>query len=141
MLLNIDGCTVPSLFDEVKLYNVTKSYELLPSSSNISDCAKSRYISQGFREKMKAFVVHSLPTLRQSSIRIIVSCVAMLGFRICLLEITQAYLKSKDKLSRQIYITPKRRSLSCSVSVRTGYFRLQNYSMECVIRETTGVKL
>ncbi len=38
----------------------------------------------------------------------IVSCAALLGFRICLLDITLAYLQAKDKLSREEFIRPKR---------------------------------
>ncbi len=56
---------------------------------------------------MKPFVVHNTPTLSQTSSKIIVSCACLLWFRLCLLNITQAYLQSKDKLTRAVFIKPK----------------------------------
>eukprot|EP00171_Calliarthron_tuberculosum_P005790 IDg5790t1 len=35
--------------------------------------AKARFVGQGFRDKLKDFIVHSSPTLRQSSTKIILS--------------------------------------------------------------------
>ncbi len=57
---------------------------------------------------MKPFVFHNNPTLHQSSSKLIISCAVLLWFRICLLDIAEAYLQAKDKLSRERFIKPKR---------------------------------
>ena len=69
--------------------------------------AEARYVAQGYNDKMKLFVVHDTPTLRQSSIKIIVNSACLLSFRISLLEITQAYLQSKQK-SPESYLLNRR---------------------------------
>lgn len=69
---------------------------------------KARYVVQGYNDRVKPFVVHNSPTLRQNSSKIIVSFASLLGFRICLLDINQAYLQSKYKLSLDLFIMPKR---------------------------------
>ncbi len=38
------------------------------------ETAKPRYVSQGYKGKLKPFVAHNTPTLRQTSSKIIVSC-------------------------------------------------------------------
>lgn len=64
--------------------------------------AKARFVGPGFNDRMKPFIVYNTPTLRQTSI--IVSSSVILGFNISLLEITQAYLQSKDELTRDVFI-------------------------------------
>ena len=68
---------------------------------------KARYVVQGHRDKMELFVVHNSPKLRQTSSKMIVACASLLNFRIFLIDITQAYLQSKDKLNRTVYLRPK----------------------------------
>ncbi len=58
---------------------------------------------------MKPFIVHNTPTLRQTSTKVIVCVAALKSFRICLLDITQAYLQSKDQISKQVYIHPNQK--------------------------------
>lgn len=69
--------------------------------------AKVRYLSQGFRYKYKPYMLHDVSTLRISSIGILLSVFSTLGFRDFSHDVTQAYLQSKYKLTRIIYIKPK----------------------------------
>lgn len=65
---------------------------------------KARFMGQGYKDDMKDFIVHSTPTLRQSSTRIILSAAAVLNYLISMIDFVQAYLQSKEKLSRRIYL-------------------------------------
>lgn len=65
---------------------------------------KSRLVGQGHKDKANPFIVHSASALRQSSTRLLVSTSAVLGYRLFLHDVDQAYLQSKDKLSRDIYL-------------------------------------
>lgn len=56
---------------------------------------------------MKPFIVHNNHTLRQSSTKVIASVSAIRQFRLCHLDIMQAYLQSKATFSHEIYIRPK----------------------------------
>jgi len=71
--------------------------------------AKARFVAQGNTYKAKAFVVHNLSALRRSSTKILVSTSAVLGFRIFSHDVNQAYLQSKDKLSREVFVRPRAR--------------------------------
>lgn len=68
---------------------------------------KARYVAQGQLDKAKPYVVHNLATLRQRSTRVILSTSANFGFRIYLNDTTQAYLQSRDKFTREIYLDPR----------------------------------
>jgi Reverse transcriptase (RNA-dependent DNA polymerase) len=50
--------------------------------------------------------VHNSPTLRQSSIRLLVCLAACFGFQIFSTDISQAYLQSEDALLRKVYLNP-----------------------------------
>ncbi len=84
------------------------------NAGTANEIPKARYVAQGYDDKMKPFVVHNNPTLRQSSRKLIISCAALLRFRICLLDITQVCLQAKDKLSREIFIQPKQDDMKFS---------------------------
>ena len=71
--------------------------------------AKARFVAQGNTGKANAFVVHNLSALRQSSTKILVSTSAVLGFRVFSHDVNQAYLQSKDKLSREVFVRPRAR--------------------------------
>jgi len=66
--------------------------------------AKVRFVLQGHMDKDKPFVVHNVPTPRQSSTRIFVSTSAKEGFRLFLHDVNQAYLQSRDALTKPIYL-------------------------------------
>lgn len=73
------------------------------------ECAKVRYVAQGFRDRDKPYMVHDTSTLRISSIRLILSIAAVMQFRCFSHDVTQAYLQSKSHLTREVYIRPKER--------------------------------
>lgn len=73
--------------------------------------AKARYIAQGHKDKDKPYMVHDTSTLRASSVRVILSVAAVKGFRIFSHDVNQAYVQSKDKLTRKIFVLPKKRDL------------------------------
>lgn len=66
------------------------------------------YVSQGYKNDEKPFIVIYTATLPASSIRLIISGESVLEFRIFLHDGTQAYLQSKNKLTRNLYIRPKK---------------------------------
>ena len=70
------------------------------------EMAKARFVAQGHRDKAKWFVVHNLATLRQRSTRLLVSTAANMRWRIFAHDITQAYLQSRDRFTRQLYLRP-----------------------------------
>ena len=72
---------------------------------------KARYVAQGHRDKEKPYIVHNITTLRQSSVKIVVSTSAVMNFRIFSHDVTQAYLQSDDELSREIYLRPRKEDL------------------------------
>lgn len=72
-----------------------------------SEMAKVRFVAQGYRDKDKPFMVHDASSLRASSIRIILAVAACLGFRLFSHDVTQAYLQSKYRMTRDVYVDPK----------------------------------
>lgn len=78
-----------------------KSYETSP------EMAKVRYVAEGYSDKDKPFMVHDAGSLRASFIRIVLSTAACLRFRVFSHNITQIYLQSKYKMSRDVFIEPK----------------------------------
>lgn len=75
---------------------------------------KARYVGQGHKNREKEFLVHSTTNLRQRSIRVIVSFAAVRGYRIFSHDVKQAYLQSDEKLTRKIYVAPKKKDLQFS---------------------------
>lgn len=78
---------------------------------NLGLKAKSRYIVQGHLYKEKQYMVHYTDTLRASSVCIILSVSAVNGSRIFSHDFNQAYVQSKDKFTRKIFIFPKKEDL------------------------------
>ena len=68
---------------------------------------KARFVAQGFADKEKDFLIHNISSLRQSSVRVILSFAANMEYRIFTHDVTQAYTQSDDPLSRKIYRKPK----------------------------------
>lgn len=71
--------------------------------------ARVLYVAQGFKDRDKPYMVHDVSTLIISSIRMVLSVVAVKVPRLFSHEITKAYLQSKPHLSRQVFIRQKER--------------------------------
>jgi len=93
--------------------------------NNPAEGPETRFIGQGNGDKAKPFIVHNLSILRKSSTKIILSTSAVLGFRIYSHDVNQAYLHSKDQLTREIYIRPKARDFKYFGLVDTEALRLR----------------
>lgn len=115
----IDGLKERSTWTAVRIDSIPRNANIvggrfanvLKNVGTDKEFAKARFVAQGFNDRMKPFIVHNTPTLRQTSSKIMVSASVILGFDIRLLDITQAYLQSKDKLSRDIFIRPRKDDL------------------------------
>lgn len=83
----------------------------LKNTDTPNEKPKARYVAQGHRDKEKFHLVHDITTLRQSSIRLIMSLATIKQFDIFSHDVTQAYLQSEDALSREVYILPHKRDL------------------------------
>lgn len=64
-------------------------------------------MAQGHSDKCKPFVVHNLATLRQRSTRLLVSTSAVMRLRVFAHDITQAYLQSRNRFTRRLYLRPR----------------------------------
>ena len=83
----------------------------LKNTGTGNELTKARYIAQGHRDRDKSHMVHSITNLRQSSTRIVILVVAIKTFRIFSHDVTQAYLQSEDKLTRQVFLLPKKKDM------------------------------
>jgi Reverse transcriptase (RNA-dependent DNA polymerase) len=68
---------------------------------------KARFVVQGHKDREKAFLTHNSATLRHSSVKLLVSIAAIMGFRIWTHDVTQAYTQAADCLVRDVYLDPK----------------------------------
>ena len=93
--------------------------------------AKSRFVAQGFGDKEKPFIVHNLSTLRQSSTKLIVSTSAVLGWRLFSHDVNQAYLQSKDAMTRDLYVRVRPKDAK--------YFKLQDGELLKLLKPLYGV--
>lgn len=80
----------------------------LKNCGTLEEKPKARYIAQGHRDKDKPYMVHDTATLRSSSVRLLLSIAAVKGFRVFSHDVNQAYVQSKDKLTRQVFIMPRK---------------------------------
>jgi hypothetical protein len=67
---------------------------------------KARFVVQGYRDHLKASLVHETATSRQHSSRALVGLAAIFGFNLFSTDVTQAYLQNAEKLLRDVYIKP-----------------------------------
>ena len=93
--------------------------------------AKSRFVAQGFGDKEKPFIVHNLSTLRQSSTKLIVSTSAVLGWRLFSHDVNQAYLQSRDAMTRDLYVRVRPKDAK--------YFKLQDGELLKLLKPLYGV--
>jgi hypothetical protein len=85
------------LVDEVKGKETPVPYE------------KSRLVIQAYNDKGKKDILTQSPTIQRVSQRILVALAATLieqGLKLCLRDITQAYVQSLTKLRRKVYARP-----------------------------------
>ena len=69
---------------------------------------KARFVAQGFADKEKDFLIHNVTSVRQSSVRVLLSFAANKGYRMYSHDVRQAYSQSAEPLTREIYLQPKR---------------------------------
>lgn len=72
---------------------------------------KARYAAQGHRDNEEPQMAYDIATLCSSSIRLILSVESIKGFRIISHDVNQSYLQSKDRISRKIFILPKKEGI------------------------------
>lgn len=72
-----------------------------------SEKPKAIYISQGHKDKEKAFIVHIVTTLRHSSVRNRVINFAVRKFCLLYYGVTQAYIQSDEEHSSDLLEAPK----------------------------------
>lgn len=112
----VDGLVSRGSFEIVDESDVPKDANILggrficsiKNYETDSETEKDRYVVQVHRDKENPFIVHSITTLRQSSVKIIVSTCAVRKFRIFYHGVTQAYLQSDEKVPRKIYFRPNK---------------------------------
>ena len=83
----------------------------IKNANTVNAMPKARYVAQGYNDDMKDFIVHDAPSLRQATVKLIVSFAANKGFNIGCMDFRQAYLQSEETMSRRIFIQPKKRDL------------------------------
>ena len=71
-----------------------------------NEIEKDRYAVQGYKDREKDFLVHNSNTSKQVSTEIIASLAIILSFQIWSFDVSQAYVLSKDELTRDVYVTP-----------------------------------
>lgn len=112
----IDGLISRDTWDVVNAHDIPSDSniiggrfvcEIRNANSNMPQ-AKARFVCQGFRDDMKEYMVHSSPSLRQTSVKMIVSTAALMSFRIASIDFRQAYLQASESMSRTIFVKPKK---------------------------------
>jgi Reverse transcriptase (RNA-dependent DNA polymerase) len=69
------------------------------------DVLKARFVLGGHRDRDKNKLVHST-TFKQSSVRLALASVAIMGFDVISADVIQAYLQSARDLKRKVFVKP-----------------------------------
>lgn len=72
---------------------------------------KVHYIVQGFNDNEKTEHVHDTANIRPPSTRLVLSVAVVFEFQMFTHDVTQAYLKSKNKMCTDIYLKVKQRNV------------------------------
>jgi hypothetical protein len=78
---------------------------------------KARFAVGGHKDKLKHSMVYTASTLSQTSIRMLLAVVSILGMDIWCEDVKRAYLQSAERLRRKTFVKPG----SCNL-VRTNSF-------------------
>ncbi len=70
---------------------------------------KARLVILGHRDPDKPRVVNEAPTVLKSSVRLMITLIASHNFPLWSRDITLAFLQSKEKLKRDVYVRPPRK--------------------------------
>lgn len=100
----------------------------LKNAGTENEKPKARFVAQGFADKEKDYLIHNVTSLRQSSVRVILSFGVNMGYRVYTHDVTQAYTQSEDPLSREIYLRPKQKDLE--------YFGIQENEVLKLVKPT-----
>lgn len=65
---------------------------------------KARFVVQGHTDVEKNILVHNSTNLRQGSIRVLVAIAAIFGSRLWSQDVSRSYLRSGEKLMRDVYV-------------------------------------
>lgn len=117
----VRGCDVPS--DTVIIGG-----RFDPTLKNVgapAEKVKVRFINQGYNDRDKPFTVHDTATLHASLIRNILSAASHYEFRMLSHDVSQTYLRNKQKLTRKIYIRSKEDDLSTFNIQKGDFLRLK----------------
>lgn len=124
----IDGLQKRGTWERVKESSISHDANIvggrfihtLKNFQTPEEMAKVRYVAQGFADFMKHMLAHDVTALRPASIRLILSIASILGLRLFLLDVMQAYLQAKDLLTRVVYLRPKPEDMHL-FGLATGY--------------------
>lgn len=113
--VEVDGLVTRKIWHKVPLKSVPSdanivSGRFLLTLKNVDtpdETPKVRYVAQGYSDVHKQFIAHDLTTLRPTSIRLILAIAATKNLRLFTHDVTQAYLQSKEMLTRDVYLRPK----------------------------------
>lgn len=59
----------------------------------------------GHRDNEKATLIHNSPTLLHRYVRLVLSVVSIMGFKVWTQDVAQAYIQSQN-LTRNVYVKP-----------------------------------